>query len=79
MEYVAVTQTNKDTILELFNKRVDDEGFIVEKKTGKRLVCPYTNEIIHKDDFSIVPGSAIFVNNVSYAFTEHIANQMLGG
>jgi len=72
MEYVQITPSNKETILELFSKAVDDEGYVVEKKTGKRLVCPYSKQEIHSDVFSILPGSATFVNNLSYCFAEHI-------
>jgi len=72
MEYVQITVSNVNTILELFKKMVDKEGFIIEKKTGKRLVCPYSNENIPVTDFSILPGSATFVRNKSYCFAEHL-------
>ena len=72
MEFLQVSSSNKEVILELFSKVIDKEGFIVEKKTGKRIHCPYSKEEINSDNFSIIPGSAIFVNNLSYCFAEHI-------
>ena len=72
MEHLQVTPSNKETILELFSKSTDEEGFIVEKKSGKRIVCPYSKQEIHSDTFSVLPGSATFVNNISYCFAEHI-------
>lgn len=72
MEFLQVTNSNKEVILELFNKEIDQEGFIIEKKSGKRIICPYSQQEIHSDSFSILPGSATFVNNLSYCFAEHI-------
>jgi len=74
MEYLQVTPSNKETILELFSKGIDGEGFIVEKKSGKRIICPYSKQEIHASSFSILPGSATFVNNMSYCFAEHITS-----
>lgn len=72
MEFLQVNPSNKEVILELFSKSTDKEGFITEKKSGKRIVCPYSKEEIHSASFSILPGSATFVNNNSYCFAEHI-------
>lgn len=77
MEFLQVNSSNKEVILELFNKFIDKEGFIVEKKNGVRVVCPYSKEEIHSDSFSILPGSATFVNNKSYCFAEHITTHKL--
>jgi len=71
MQYLQITDSNRNTILELFNKSVDSKGWLVEKKTGKNLVCPYSKELIHVSNFSILPGSTTFVNNRFYAFAEH--------
>lgn len=73
MKFLQVTPSNKETILELFSKDIDKEGFIIEKKSGKRIICPYSKQEIQSDSFSILPGSATFVNNMSYCFAEHIA------
>lgn len=72
MEYIQINESNRDVILELFNKSVDKEGFIIEKATGVRLTCPYSGKCIKINDFSILPGSATFVNNKSYCFAEHL-------
>ena len=37
-ETIEVNDSNKPAILELFNKSVDADGFIIEKKTGKRVI-----------------------------------------
>lgn len=74
MEYIRITESNRDVILELFSKSTDTEGYIVEKKTGIRIVCPYTKRNILSKSFSILPGTATFVNNKPYCFAEHIVS-----
>ncbi len=74
MKYLQIDESNKDIILELFSKDVDKEGFIINRKTGIRLVCPYSKMNIEVNDFSILPGTATFVNNHAYCFAEHIAS-----
>jgi|GEM_PF-1896041 len=70
MEYIQVTEKNKDSILGLFRKAVDTEGYIIDTKNKKRLVCAHTKKNIPANDFSILPGSAVFVNNSYYAFAK---------
>ena len=54
---------SKTAILQLFGKSLDDEGFIIETKSGERVVSPQNQEI-HVDAFAgIRPGSEIFVTN----------------
>ena len=74
MEYIQVNDSNKEVILELFGKSLDDDGFIIEKKTSIKLKCPYSKEYIHGNNFSILPGTATFVNNKAYCFAEHIVS-----
>ena len=73
MKFIGVDASNQSVILELFSKSLDKDGFIIEKKTDKRLICPYSNTPIKGDNFSILPGSATFVNNNFFCFSEHIA------
>lgn len=55
------TLQSKKAVLQLFGKSVDIDGYIVEIKSGERVVSPH-NEEIHIDDFAgIRPGSEIFL------------------
>ncbi|HEU4914311.1 MAG TPA: hypothetical protein VFT16_02795 [Candidatus Saccharimonadales bacterium] len=57
------TVESKKAVLQLFGKSVDNEGFIIETRTGERVVSPQ-NEEVHIDKFAgIRPGSEIFVTN----------------
>jgi hypothetical protein len=70
---LKVTDNNLSSILELFGKTVDKDGYIVEKANGKKVICPYSKKEIHRTSFSILPGSSTFVNNEAYCFAEHLS------
>ena len=46
IKYIQINDSNREVILELFNKSIDGEGFIIEKKTQIRLTCPYSKQNI---------------------------------
>lgn len=71
---LEVTKENLDSILDLFDKKKDSEGFIIEKSSGKVVICPYSGKKVHSGSFSILPGSATFVNNFPYCFAEHMSS-----
>lgn len=78
MDAIEINDNNVHSILDMLNKKIDSDGYIVEKKSDKRVKCPYSKESIHHTKFSIMPGSFIFINNYSYCFTEHMAKYNLG-
>lgn len=62
---------SKKAILQLFSKSVDDEGFVIELKTGARVVTP-NNEEVHVDKLGAIrPGSEVFVTNDLPSLLEH--------
>ena len=73
MEIIKIDKSNINALLELFEKDLDKEGYITEKKSGEKVICPYSGEPVNADDFSIIPGSATFVNNYYYCFSEYLA------
>ena len=78
MDIIELNDRNISTILELLDKKVNDEGYIVEKQNNKLVICPYSKEPILADNFSIMPGSFVFINNYPFCFTEHVAKYNLG-
>ena len=50
-------------VLDSMNKAIDNEGFIVEKETKKRVLTPDGSEIELDDFAGIIPGSEIFLKN----------------
>lgn len=57
------TQEAKEAVLKLFGKSVDAEGYIIEDKTGDRVVSPHNEEVQISGFAGIRPGSEIFITN----------------
>lgn len=81
MKTIVYNREMKDFILDLFDKKKDDEGFIVEKNTGIRVIKP-SGEFVKYDDFvGVTPGSEIFLTNdlpslIKYANREAVENDV---
>jgi len=76
MNFIQITRNNKEEIIELLNKKTDGQGFIIDKQKGNKVKCRYTREYINiKDNFSILPGSTIFIKNNDIAFAKYLVNR----
>lgn len=81
MKQVVFSEDTKDFILEIFGKKVDDDGYIVEKDTGSRVITPEGNFVRNEDFAAVVPGSEVFVTNdmpslLKYANREMVREQV---
>jgi hypothetical protein len=76
MEYLQISEENREDILEMFDKTTDKEGFIIDKRTKKRIKCQFSKEEINiKDNFSILPGSSIFIKNNDLSFARYLVKR----
>ncbi len=57
------SETAKRAILDLLGKSVDEDGYIIETKTGERVVSPTNEEITLTNFAGIRKGSEIFITN----------------
>ncbi len=53
----------KGAILSMFNKSVDDEGYIIENDTQERVISPSGNAVLVADFAGFAPGSEIVLTN----------------
>lgn len=61
---ITFSKESKNQILDLFDKSIDMEGFIVEKENPETRVITIDGEEIHQDNFGgIRKGSEIFFKN----------------
>ncbi len=61
---ITFSEDNKQFILKSFNKKIDDEGFIVEKDNPKqRVLAPDGTEINLEKFAGIRNGSEIFIKS----------------
>jgi len=59
---ITFEESAKETILSFFDKTVDNEGFIVEKDTGQRIITP-DGEEIRLEEFAGMGKCGIFVKS----------------
>lgn len=59
MKTIVFDDTTMKFILDVFNKAVDDDGFIIEKDTRARVLSPAGEEVLLADFAGFTPGSEI--------------------
>lgn len=78
-EIVEITDDNRQNVIALFEKEVDENGYIIEPGTGERLECPYTETKVHSENFAVVSdpatGDPVFIKPTPYAFVLHRARE----
>ena len=61
MKTIAFDDKSKNIILQLFNKAIDEQGYIFDIKTGVRVLTPQGEEVLGRDFAGIRKGSEIFI------------------
>ena len=61
MKTLAFDEASKKIILQLFDKAVDEQGFIFDMTTGERVLSPDGEEVPVRDFAGIRKGSEIFI------------------
>lgn len=61
-----------DFILEVFDKAVDEEGYIVDAETGERVTTPDGHEIKASEFAGIEKGSELFIDDNFVSLVEHV-------
>lgn len=59
---ITFEESAKEEILSIFDKTVDNEGFIVEKDTGQRVITP-DGEEIRLEEFAGIGKNGIFIKS----------------
>ena len=76
MEFLKLTDQQKETMLNFLGFFVNNEGIICSKENNKIIICPYSNEPVRFKDASIMPGSTVIFNtsalNLARYFSEYI-------
>ncbi len=63
MKTIVFSEDVKEFVFEVFNKSVDEDGYIVEKGNKSRVITPAGEHVPSKDFAAIIPGSEVFVTN----------------
>lgn len=59
MKTVIFNEATQEFILSVFDKTIDKDGYIVERKTLKRVLTPSGDEVHIRDFAGFTPGSEI--------------------
>lgn len=59
MKTIVFNESTKSFILSLFDKSIDDEGYIIEDSTKTRVLTPSGDEVLAKNFAGFTPGSEI--------------------
>jgi len=71
LSQVTFSESAREDILDLYEKTVDDEGFIVEKQNlNQRVLTPKGEEIHIKEWAGVRKGSEAFVKNDTFSLIE---------
>jgi len=64
-----------DFVLEAFDNAVDEEGYIVKKDTGERILTPDGTPLTPEDLGGIARGSEIYVEDNYVSVLEYVKSQ----
>ncbi len=60
---ITFDESARKTILEAFDKAVDDDGYIVEKHSRERVLSQEGEEVLEKEFAGIKKGSEVFLKS----------------
>lgn len=63
VQLLDLTDAEKKILLDIHGYGVNDEGMVIDLKTKKPVICPYSRKEVKFSNASIVPGSAAIVMN----------------
>lgn len=69
---VTVRRNALDAVLAEFDKTVDDDGFIVEEKTGDPVLTPRGEEVAVEDLAGLADGSEIYIDDNFVSILEYV-------
>lgn len=62
LELVQLDNHDRTEVLEKLGYSIDNDGFVVDSKTKKEVVCKYTKKRVHISTAAILPGSTLVIN-----------------
>lgn len=72
MKTIVFDDTTRGFILDVFNKSIDEEGYIIEKDTGNRVLSPLGEEVLAVDFAGFTPGSEIVLTKDLPALLQYV-------
>jgi len=70
--FIKLNDDQKLVLLKSLGYDVNSNGFIIDSKTGNKILCKYTEKPVLFKDASILPGSTVIVNTSLITLSEYI-------
>jgi hypothetical protein len=62
LKLIQLGNDDRISVLKKLGYNLDNEGYVLQKKSKERLICKYSKEVIHINNAAILPGSLIVIN-----------------
>ncbi len=72
---IVFSKKDVPKVLDIFNKSVDEEGYIIDKETGLRVVSNEGEELLAEDLGNILKGSEVFIKADPASFSKFLAER----
>jgi hypothetical protein len=79
MNEIKLVQLGNDeriSVLKKLGHDLDNDGYVLEKKSKNRLICKYSKEVIHINNAAILPGSLIIINANPITMAEYFLDNL---
>lgn len=73
ISFIELNEEERKLFLDILEYQVDQEGFIVDKKTNKHYICPLSKSKVPLSSSSILPGSTIILNTSALTLSEYFS------
>ncbi len=66
----------RKVLLDILGYEVNEDGIILDKKTGKEYKDPITGDVVFIENASILPGSTVIINTSELTLSEYITRYL---
>lgn len=76
ISFIEVNNEEKKLLLDILDYGVDEEGFIIDNKTKKHHICPFSKTPVSISDSSLLPGSTVIINTTALTLSEYFSRYL---
>lgn len=79
ISFIEMNDEERTLLLDILDYEVDEDGFVVDKKTKKHYICPVSKTKVPISSSSILPGSTIILNTSALTLSEYFTRYLEKG
>lgn len=76
ISFIELNDAERKALLDVLDYEVDEEGFVVNKRTKKPHICPFSNTKVPLSSSSILPGSTVIINTSALTLSEYFSRYL---